>query len=103
MRNGKRGRDARGGADVTEALTVDWHELPVVAPALERELDHTPGPVFPQLAVSLLGDAVVQRVAASADDELADAGGCGTGVGVLRRVALVVVVVPVEDDVVSLR
>src|SRR6188472_2722278 len=74
---------------------------PLVGAVAERELDDPEREPRPQLAVGLRRpEEVAQRRAPGADDELPDAAlPVLLPAGVLGREALVVVIVPVDDDV----
>src|SRR2546425_11848854 len=92
---------AAAGAAVGERLPRLGNELPVVAARVERQLEDAERVPVAHLTVRLRGtrDRVVV-LAAGADDELANAAGRVRCAGRrLGREALIVVVVPVEDDV----
>src|SRR5690606_3453026 len=78
---------------------VGRDEGPAVGVLVQLELQHAGGAVDPALAVGLDAVERAQVRAAGADHELADAVGVGVAVGVLRREALVVVVVAGEREV----
>src|SRR6478752_146708 len=94
-------RSGRAGcrAAVVELLARARHVVPAVVGRAQRELDHAVRFVVADLAVRLRPLELVEAAAARADDELADAFRSGLAVGILRREPLVVVVVPVDDDV----
>ena len=90
---------AAGAAGVAEARAVDRHELPLIAAGVEREDRDAPGGRA-HLAVGCDARELVERGAAGADDELADAARrIGAAIRILRREALVGVVVAVDDEI----
>src|SRR3712207_861373 len=84
---------ARPGSAVGEARAGLWDEFPVVARRAQRELQHAVGAGVPHLAVGADSAQRPQVAAAGADDELTHAVGVGLPPVILRREALVIVVV----------
>ena len=98
--DGLRGRcDTGSRAGVAERLPVNRHEFPVVAPALQRQLQDSVRLVLEHLAVGLRPGAVVEGVTAGSGDELADPAGIGPAVRILGGESFVDVLVAVDDDV----
>ena len=96
---------ARGSAVASAASRIGERpallgdEFPAVASGLQVQLDDPVRAGVPHLAVRSDRSEAVGVGAAGADDELADTRGrIGHTVRVLRRKALVLVVVPVEND-----
>ena len=88
-----------GGRAAVEHGSARRAEGPVVASVMKRQEQHAEVVVVDRLHVRLRGAHFKQRLPAAADDELADAFAGGDLRGILRREALVHMVVAVEDDV----
>src|SRR5207245_11269341 len=95
-----RGSVTRARSRVREGHPGFGDELPVVARGVERELQDAKGVVVAHLAVLDRGHDRVMAPAARAHDELAYAArGIERPAPLLRREALVVVVMATQDDV----
>src|SRR2546421_352375 len=86
-------------AGITEGLAGVGDEFPVVAVIAQRELQHAVCAVIAHLAVRHGGRIVPQPRATRADHELADpVRRVRRSGGALRREALVIVVVSIDDE-----
>lgn len=87
-------------AAVAECAASYGDELPIIARRVEREFEDAPGGAVAHFAVGNWRIKTTQERAARADDERVNAiRKVGVGIGVLWREALVIMIMPIQNDI----